>query len=92
LFFFLTTLTTTFWRGELVWHAKPVESQGADIFYVISTGVFILASGLGLVMSRGRGDKRHRFVLGISFGVLVVSVLFLAVLSMLFDFHDCWAP
>lgn len=92
LLYFLTTLTKTFWRGELVWHAEPIASRSADLFYVLSTAVFILVSGLGLVLSRGKADKRHRFVLGISFGVVVVSVLFLAVLSMLFDFHNCWYP
>lgn len=92
LVFFLTKLTKKFWRGEFVWHQEPIASWGVDLFYTISTAVFLLASGLGLILRRGKTDEQQRFALTMSFCVLVVSVLFLAILSMLYDFGTWYAP
>ena len=92
LFFFLTELTKTFWRGEFVWHLELIASRSADLFYMVSTVVFVVASGLGLVLKRGIANKRYRFVLGTGFCVLAVSVLLLAGLSTLYDFGNCWYP
>jgi len=92
LFFFLKELTKTFWRGEFVWHLERIASSGSDLFYIISTAVFILVSGLGLVVNRDKADGRHRFALTMSFCLLAISVFLLAILSMLYDFSDCWYP
>ena len=92
LLFFLTELTKTFWRGEFVWHLEQIASWGVDLFYIISTTALLLASGLGLILRRDKTDERQRFALTMSFCVLVVSVLLLAVLSMLYDFGTWYAP
>jgi hypothetical protein len=92
LLFFLTELTKTFWRGEIVWHLERIASKSADIFYIISTAFFILASALCIILNIGKANKQYRFVLAISFCVLILSVLMLAVLSMLYDFGKSWYP
>ena len=88
--YFLGELTRTFWRGEFVWHLKPIASPAADLFYVGSTGVFLAASAVALW--QGTSDVRRRVVLSMSFFVLGASVLLLAASSLAFDFDDSWAP
>ena len=88
--YFLGELTRTFWRGEFVWHLKPIASPAADLFYVGSTGVFLAASAVALW--QGTSDVRRRVVLSMSFFVLGASVLLLAASSVVFDFDDSWAP
>jgi hypothetical protein len=92
LFYFLSELTKTFWCGEFVWHLEPIAWWGTDLFYVVSSAVFITACGLGLILNRNKANQRYQFVLVISFLVVGVSVLLLAVLSMLYDFNDCCYP
>ncbi len=90
--FFITELTKTFWGGELVWHLKQLASPGVDIFYVVSTAAFVLVSGFGTALNKPQKDTEYRFAISMSFCVLVVSVLFLAALSIRHDFGNCWTP
>jgi len=92
LFYFLCELTKSFWRGEFVWHLEPMASPGSDFFYTVSTFVFILASVLGLALRRNEKNRRLRFVFINSLVMMTVSVLLLAILSMRYDFGDCWYP
>jgi hypothetical protein len=89
---FLPELTKTFWRGELVWHLKPIAWWGTDLFYAVSSAVFIAACGLGAILRRDKTNRQYRFVLVMSFLVVGVSVVFMAFLSMLYDFDGCWYP
>ncbi|MFA5291854.1 MAG: DUF2142 domain-containing protein [Phycisphaerae bacterium] len=89
LMFFLTELTKTFWRGEFVWHLKRISSNFFDLLYVISTGVFLLVSLVFLFRNK---QKRQRTVFQLSFVLIAVSVLMLAVLSVLYDYGKCWYP
>lgn len=90
--YFLAELTRTFWRGEFVWHLERVAWWGTDLFYVVSSAVFMAACGIGIIISRHRTKRKYRFVLIMSFLVVGVSVLLLAVSSLLYDFNGCWAP
>jgi len=87
--FFLGELTKTFWRGEFVWHLKRISSNFFDLLYVISTGVFLLVSLVFLFRNK---QKRECTILGISFVLIVVSVMMLAVLSVRYDYGNCWYP
>jgi hypothetical protein len=92
MFYFLAELTRTFWRGEIVWHLEPISWWGTDLFYVVSSAVFIVACGIGVILRRDKTDRQYRFVLVMSFLVVGVSVVFLAFLSILYDFNGCWYP
>jgi hypothetical protein len=92
MFYFLTELTRTFWRGEFVWHVERIAWREADLFYVVSSAVFIVVCGFGIVISRDKADRQYRFMLVMSFLVVGISVLFLAFLSTIYDFNGCWYP
>ncbi len=89
---FLTGLVRTFWRGEFSWYSKPITYSAMDKFYVWSTGIFLLACVAGLFTGGLRQEKEKKFFLGISWGVIVISVLFLAFISILFDYGRCACP
>lgn len=92
LFYFLTELTRTFWRGELIWNSKIIASGFMDWFYIISSAVFLTASILGLAFNKTQTDKSNRFALKAGLFVVVLSVVFLAVMSMRYDFGQCFYP
>lgn len=90
--YFLTELTKRFWRGELAWHLEHIAWWGADLFYVVSSAVFIAACGFGIIRRKDKTNGRYRFVLIMSFLVVGISVLFLAFLSTVYDFNGCKYP
>jgi hypothetical protein len=89
---FLRGVTETFWRGEFVWHLEPIRLPWMDIFYVFSSAVFMGASLLALLPKRAGTNKKYRYLIAMSLGTVVLSVLLLAALSVPFDFGDCWFP
>lgn len=92
LFYFLGRLTETFWRGEFVWYRERIASTGLDVFYLISTGFLLFLALVGAFAHRASLSSNLRLALSMSFGVIVASVLLLAVLSALFDFGACFYP
>jgi hypothetical protein len=90
--YFLLQLTRSFWRGEYVWHAMPMRSAGADWLYVLSTVLLVLVFVAGLLRQWKNLPRVERFAGSQSLFLVAVSVLFLALLSLLFDFHDCPYP
>jgi hypothetical protein len=92
MFYFLAELTRTFWQGEIVWHLEPISWWGTDLFYVMSSAAFIVACGIGVILRMDKPEQKYRFVLVMSFLVVGVSVGFLALVSILYDFNGCWYP
>ena len=92
LFYFITELTRFFWRGEFIWNNERIASDFMDWFYIISSALFLSASILGLVFDRTKRDSSYRLALSAGLFVLVLSVAFLAVMSMRYDFGQCFYP
>jgi hypothetical protein len=63
-----------------------------DWFYCVSSAVFLLASLLGVIINKPKMDKHYRFALGAALFVVTLSVALLAVLSMRYDFGECFYP
>jgi hypothetical protein len=91
-FYFLTELTRFLWRGEFIWNNERIASGFMDWFYIISSAVFLTASILGLVFDKAQRDSSYRLALSAGLFVLVLSVAFLAVMSMRYDFGLCLYP
>jgi hypothetical protein len=86
--YFISELTKTFWRGEFVWHARIIASAFMDRFYVISSVVFLFA----LIVNKSRSDRFSRTALAGSLFVIILSIAFLAFMSMRYDFGTCFYP
>jgi hypothetical protein len=90
--YFISELTKTFWRGEFIWRKKIIASSSMDLFYTVSSAVFLAGSIAGFVWGKAGENKSRRFAVVASLFVLVVSVLFLAFMSMRYDFGTCVYP
>jgi len=88
---FWTELTVSFWRGEFVWHRQPLAVPAADAFYAVSSAMF---PGLALLCLLRAGTVREaqRRALWLAFWSLLVSVAFLALLSIRFAFGETFYP
>jgi hypothetical protein len=90
--YFLEGISFTFWRGELVWHLEPIGLSWLDTFYIYSSAIFLGTCLIALALGRTDTGKEYRFLVIVSFLTVTTSVLLLAVLSVVFDFGNCYAP
>ena len=89
---FIGDLIPIYWRGEFVWHGNSLRWHAADVFYLGSSYLMLL--GFALYLWRddrglGRFEGLSNYV---SLYVVLTSVLFLAAISLPFDFHQCYYP
>ena len=90
--YFLVQLTQSFWRGEYLWHGASMRSTWADRFYVFSSALMVLIFVADFTLKRTVYSKPRRRVGWQALFLVAGSVLFLAVLSVVFDFHECGYP
>ena len=88
----MTELTKTFWRGEFIWGFQRISSSGIDLFYVISSCLFLSSGVFGFLIYRTSCPSPYRLVYYTNILCLFLSVSYLAFLSTLFDFGNCWYP
>jgi hypothetical protein len=91
LWIFWSDLIASFWRGEVSWHALPLRWRIADGFYVVSTLVFVAGAVIGLGKQAGL-TAFQREAIGSAILIFLAGVLFLALLSIQFDFGNCINP
>jgi hypothetical protein len=89
---FWNGLMATFWRGELVWYKTALASRSLDLFYSVSSFLFIVATSIGLILHRKRTSSEERFVYSMILLVAGLSILFLVGISISYDFNGCWYP
>jgi hypothetical protein len=88
---FLSKVLTSFWRGEFIWQGARLASATADYFYVISSLLFLCITALNLPRL-GRREKVTAQILSFALLSFVAAVLFLAFVSIRFDFGDSVYP
>ncbi len=89
--YFLEELMKTYWRGEFLWHGRPMTLPAADWFFVLSSYLLIAifaAHFIRCLSSQPVQILSDRLALAL----LAASFLFLAVLSLTFDFGRCFYP
>ena len=88
---FWSDLLASFWRGEVKWHGQLLRSPLADGFYAISSLALLVAALIGLRKGTelSRSQRQAISIAALSF---IMSVGFLALLSIQFDFGDCINP
>lgn len=89
---FMAELIRSFWRGEFVWYLERIASPGADLVYVSTSCLFVIASIHGLVLDRRSADQAWRFIGSLNVAIVVLYVGFLAGISIVFDFGKSWYP
>jgi len=78
----------SFWRGEIVWHRQPLAFASTDLLYILLTvGLPVLA----MFPHAARSTVQHR-ALWTGAGCCAASLVFLGLLSAIYDFHNCIYP
>lgn len=90
--YFLTNLVRTFWRGEYVWHAKVMSWPPADWFYLLSSVVMITVFAVQMFRRWRNKTAMQQLIESQSLLLVLTSVLFMAAISLPFDFHQCVNP
>jgi hypothetical protein len=92
LWIFLSGLIASFWQGEILWRRLPLALPGANFFYVAATAILTGVALLNLLPYSKTTTAPQRQALWFSFGCFAAAVAFLGLLSIRYDFHDCFYP
>jgi len=90
--YFLKGNLASFWFGEQMWHRQPLTAGGAELAMVIlSLGVltFVLAK---LLRPSPSFTASQLTALWFGLACLAASLAFFALLSVKYDFQDCFYP
>ncbi len=79
----------TFWQGEFLWLRQPLAIPALDMFYKIFTIVLLVLALVALLKRRQQSDH---VALWLAFACLAASLAFFALLSVKYDFQDCFYP
>jgi len=90
--YFVRELIGSYWRGEYVWARGALRNAPAEYFYLYSTLAAIAAFLAYFFARRKQGSALERLNNYLSLYLLSASVVFLAGISLLFDFQDCPYP
>jgi hypothetical protein len=88
---FWRDIVASFWRGEVKWHGQLLRWPVADSFYAISSLALLLAAVVGLRKNSGLSTFQRQAI-GTAVLSFIVSVGFMALLSIQFDFGNCINP
>jgi hypothetical protein len=89
---FVSGLLVGFWQGELWWHGQLLTLPVVNALYVITSLCFF---GLAVVSLRPRAStatETQGYALWLSFWLCIMCVMFLAFLSVIYDFGLCMYP
>ena len=82
---FWPELIASFWRGEFIWHGQRLSWPALDAFYWMSSTLAIGLALITLLWPRKPTDLQQKSV-WLAFLSFAVLVLFVALLSIVFDF------
>jgi hypothetical protein len=89
---FISGLLATFWQGEFLWHRVPLAWPAVNMVYALLSVGFVGIAVLCLLPRFSAGAQPQRQVLWLSFGCFIAGVVFLGLLSIIYDFGDCFYP
>jgi hypothetical protein len=89
---FLSGLLATFWQGEFWWHRQPMGLPAVDIGYTILSICLVGAALIGVAPRSSTATALQRDALWLGFYSFIAAIAFLGLLSIIYDFHDCFYP
>jgi hypothetical protein len=91
LWVFWSSLSASFWRGEVSWHGRPLSWGPADGFFAISSLILLGSAIVGLQRRAGLSTFQQQAI-GLAILIFVAGIVFLALLSIQFDFGNSIGP
>jgi hypothetical protein len=89
---FIHDLLSTFWQGEFLWHLQPLAFRAIDMIYAISSVVAVIITVIALLPRFTAANAPQRQALWFGFCCFIAAISFLAFLSIIYDFHNCFYP
>ena len=90
--YFLKGNLATFWQGEILWQRRPLALAPVDSVYLVLTlGAFAFALAAWLRRPSPFAAPQ-RAAVGLAFSCLAAALAFFALLSVEYDFQDCFYP
>lgn len=89
---FVSGLMATLWQGGLLWHDAPLACPAVNGVYAVLSVGLIGAAVIALLSRFPIATQPQRQVLILAGGYCLAAVAFLALLSIIYDFHDCFYP
>jgi hypothetical protein len=90
--YFISGNLSSLWQGEYLWHGRPLAFHDLNRFYVVFTLLMLLIVLIALNLPRVNFTRQQRLTAIYGFACVVASFAFFAVLSVKYDFHDCYYP
>ena len=82
----------TFWQGEFWWYDKPMAFPFSNNIYCVLSLLLPAATLPVLVRASPVADSSQRFALLFSLACCIACLAFFALMSIVYDFHDCANP
>jgi len=92
LWYFVSENISSFWQGEVWWHRKPLFSPMAEWIYLVLTFVALSLELAAFLKSRSSAASVQRTAVWFIFACFAAAFAFFALLSVKFDFHNCFYP
>jgi hypothetical protein len=90
--FFLSGNVSSFWQGEMKWHEKPLVLPGTPLFFTLISLILLAAALPALVSKSPASEPSRRPVFWLALACYCAGLLFSALLSIRYDFHDNYYP
>lgn len=88
---FVSDNLSSFWQGEILWQRQPLAVPGVILFYVWLT-LAVLAVAATRLQKPASNAAPAQAALWFSFACLTAAFAFFALLSVKYDFQDCFYP
>lgn len=82
----------TFWQGEFLWQRQPLALPGTETLYSMVSLALLAPACPMLLPQHSKETNRLRWALGLSLACFTAELAFFAILSVVYDFHDCPNP
>jgi hypothetical protein len=89
---FLKGNLATLWQGELLWHRQPLANPAVDSTYAVLTLGALAFTLVALLRPRSSFSTPQRAAVTMAFLCFVAMFAFFALLSVKYDFQDCFYP
>ncbi len=89
---FLSNFISEFWQGEMAWHRQPLSLRGVNSFYEFITIALLLVALAKIIRSPRLALQPQNRALWFSFCLCASLIVFMAYISIRFDFHNCVYP
>ena len=89
---FVSGNLSSFWQGEILWQRKPLAIPALNWFYVLLTLALLLCVLVALLRRQDCFSAAQRTAAWFGFACLAAAFAFFALLSVKYDFQDCFYP